>query len=665
MPFWWKRRRKPWYGRWRWRRKTRNKTRRRRFPRRRGRRITRRRHKRRRKVRRKLKKIKIQQWQPEHIVKCKIVGFSTMVLGAEGRQFLCWTDEAQEYIQPKAPGGGGFGYEVITLEWLYNQYKAHNNIWTRTNQYTDLGRYTGCTIIFYRHPTTDFIVSYSLQPPFDINKLTYPDIQPQNMLLHPHKKIILSKKSKPNGRLTVKLKIKPPKTMTTKWFFQKQLADYPLVLFRAAAANFNMPRISPIVQSQMITLYYLDTTLWQHPNWAQAKNTYWTPIITQTEKESYIFYTKTKTNPRTETKLPANDWQSTTEGYYKSINKKTGWFQPLVLNAFEMKLRSSTQANRPVYAARYNPNEDDGSGNEVYVVSLLQNSWAAPITQHDMVIRGLPLYMAFYGYYSYLKLTTRDKDFDQYYMFVVKSNAIQPISQPTKQEYYPFLDKPFIDGTLPYEEYLSENIEKFWYPMALYQQQTINAIVESGPFMPKYTNITESTWELAYKYKFYFKWGGPQVTDPPVDDPTGKHIYPNPSDLQERVQITNPKKQTPESLIHEWEYRRGFITQTALKRMSENIQTDTDVQSDDSEPKKKKRKVTKQVPLKQEKEEKLKKCLLSLCEEPTCQETPENLQQLILNQQQQQQKLKLNILKLLTHLKTQQRYLGLQTGHLE
>ena len=66
-----------------------------------------------------------------------------------------------------------------------------------------------------------------------------------------------------------------------------------------------------------------------------------------------------------------------------------------------MKLRSSTQANRPVYAARYNPNEDDGSGNEVYVVSLLQNSWAAPITQHDMVIRGLPLYMAFYGYYSY------------------------------------------------------------------------------------------------------------------------------------------------------------------------------------------------------------------------------------------------------------------------
>ena len=82
--------------------------------------------------------------------------------------------------------------------------------------------------------------------------------------------------------------------MTTKWFFQKQLADYPLVLFRAAAANFNMPRISPIVQSQMITLYYLDTTLWQHPNWAQAKNTYWTPIITQTEKESYIFYTKTK-----------------------------------------------------------------------------------------------------------------------------------------------------------------------------------------------------------------------------------------------------------------------------------------------------------------------------------------------------------------------------------
>lgn len=36
-----------------------------------------------------------------------------MVLGAEGRQFLCWTDEAQEYIQPKAPGGGGLDMKLL------------------------------------------------------------------------------------------------------------------------------------------------------------------------------------------------------------------------------------------------------------------------------------------------------------------------------------------------------------------------------------------------------------------------------------------------------------------------------------------------------------------------------------------------------------------------
>nr|UHK05315.1 MAG: ORF1 [Torque teno midi virus] len=664
MPFWWKRRRKPWYGRFRRRRRFQRYKRRprRRFARRRGRRAPRRRRK--RKVRRKKKKIILQQWQPESIRKCKIIGFSTAVLGGEGRQFLCWTDEAEEYVIPKSPGGGGFGYESISLEWLYSQNKIRNNIWTHSNQYMDLVRYTGGKFKFTRHPTTDFIVSYSIQPPFEINKFSYMELQPQYMLLTPKHRVILSKKSKPTGKNTVTIKFKPPKTLSTRWFFQKELALTPLVLLKATAATLSTPRISPIAQSQMITIYYLDTQLWPHPNWGATKSTYWAPVPTELTAK-YKFYYKTSTGEQT-IELPSNDWSREGEkAYYASINKDTGWFQKKVLNAYKVDKNQQTVANRPILTARYNPNEDTGQGNEVYALSILQSKWSPPLTQDDYVIRGVPLYLAFFGFYSFLKLITKDKAFDQHYMFVVKCSAIHPIGQPSAQSYFPFLDREFIDGVLPYEEYISENIKKLWYPKAVHQQRTINAFVESGPFVPRYTNITESTWELPYKYYFYFKWGGPQVGDPAVDDPSGKHQYPNPYNFTQTIQISDPKKLATESLLHEWDFRRGIVTQRALKRMSENIETDTDFQSDESGTPKKKRKITKKVPVLQEKQEEIQKCLRSLCEEPTCQETTQDVQQLIKQQQQQQQLLKHNILKLLTHLKTQQRYLSLQTGHPE
>nr|UHK05314.1 MAG: ORF1 [Torque teno midi virus] len=663
MPFWWKRRRRPWFGRYRYRRRYNYKKRkpRRRFPRRRTRRTHRRRYKRHRKVRRKLKKITIKQWQPESIRKCKIIGFSTLVLGAEGNQYLCWTNQASDFTQPKAPGGGGFGSELITLQWLYDEYKAHNNIWTRSNKNKDLVRYTGCTITLFRHPTTDFIFSYNLTAPFDLHKFTYPDIQPQNMLLRPKKKIILSQANAPFKRKTVKVKIKPPKLMSTKWFFQNQFSESGLVLLQAAAANFQFPRIGLKSQNQMVTLYYLDTNFWTTCNWAATIDHPWKPRQTGNK---WTFTYKNKQGQDQTITLPGDSSEWTGQkGYYTSIHRDTGWWQKAVLNSYKYSIDGTQYANKIIYTARYNPNVDTGEGNYVYAVSLLQSQYTPPRYQTDYVITGQPLWMAFYGFYSFLQQITKDKAFDIHYMFIVQSKAIHPITTST-QTIFPFIDWDFINGVLPWEEYLSDSIKKRWYPQAAFQQTTINAIVESGPFMPKYTNVNPSTWELPYKYKFYFKWGGPQVQDEAVDDPHGKHDWPVPDTMHQTIQIGNPKKQSTESMLHEWDYRRGIITQTALKRMQENIQTDTDFQSDDSETPKKKRK-TKEMPLPQDKDKKIKDCLLSLCEENTCQEQPDNLQQLIHQQQEQQQLLKRNILQLLTHLKKQQRYLSLQTGILE
>nr|UHK04217.1 MAG: ORF1 [Torque teno midi virus] len=667
MPFWWRRRRKNWYGRFRYRRRfqrPKRRARRRRFTRRRGRYTAGRRRRRRRryKVRRKRQKITIKQWQPESIVKCKAKGLGCLVLGAEGRQFYCWTNEAATYVQPKAPGGGGFGCEVITLEYLYKEYKAHNCIFTKTNHYKDLVRYTGCEITLYRHPYIDFMFAYSIQPPFNINQFTYPDIHPQNMLLRRHKKVILSRASKPNGPLKVKIRIRPPKQLSTRWFFQKEFSEVPLVLLQASACDFDYPRIGCCNVSQLMTIFYLNPEFWGQGDWAQYRDHAYMNIATGVPLIGT--YKNKQGQPAT---ITVGDYTSSPTPYYASINYDLGWFDTRFLNSYKIQKKGSQQeyGHLPLAAARYNPNEDTGEGNEVWLTSVVAGHFNKPTKTPDFLIVGLPLWMAFYGFWNYLQYTTKAKDLFTTHMFVVRSPAIKKLSTTVTQDYYPFVDQDFMNGKLPYDEYLSANEKTKWYPTAEKQVVTINSFVECGPYIPRLNNQKASTWELNYKYKFFFKWGGPQTTDPPIDDPKLQPTYDVPSVLQKTVQIKNPKKQSAETILHEWDFRRGFVTQRALKRMSENFETDTDVQSDDSEPEKKKRKVSKALPNHQEQEEKIQSYLHSLYESDSSQEETEDLQKYIQQQHKQQHKLKRNILKLLTHLKQRQRCLQLQAGFLE
>jgi len=676
MPFWWKRRKRPWYGRFRYRRRfqTKRRKRRRRFTRRRNRRPARRRRRRRYKVRKKLKKIKIQQWQPDSIRKCKIKGISTIVLGADGRQARCYTNTYGDYIQPKAPAGGGFGSELITLKWLYTEYLAHRNIWTATNEYKDLLRYTGCRITLFRHPTIDFIIAYELQPPFDLNKFTYPELQPHNMLLRKRKKILLSQASNPRGKIKVTLKIKPPKQMITKWFFAKDFCPYGLLKISAAAANFNFPNIPPGSQSNIITVYALNTMFYHNSDWAQTKTQAYKNINTQTLP--LWFHYKDRGTAK---------WFKYTEEqgtyaskYLKSISYEEGLFNPKVLFAYEVKAggntttttepppSATTVASLPLVPLRYNPEVDSGFDNVVYLTSIQKGSFDKPQVTADYMIQGLPLWMAFFGYQDFLLQKSADKGLLTSHMFVVKSPALRPISQTTEQKYYPIINTDFAFGRLPYDEYISANMKKFWYPTGEQQEMIINDFVKTGPFVPKYyTNQNITTWELDYNYCFYFKWGGPEVTDPKVEDPCNRPTYPVPDKLYQTVQIKNPEKLDTNTIFHEWDYRRGIITQSALKRMSAHLEIDTDFETDIAETPRKRQKTTKEIPCIENKQKEIQTCLQELCSENSSQETPEDLQHFIQQQQQQQHKLKRNLILLLTHLKKEQRSLQLQTGLLD
>nr|UHK05661.1 MAG: ORF1 [Torque teno midi virus] len=672
MPFWWQRRKKFWYGQ-RYRRRNRfaTKRRKRRYLRRRKhRRPTRRRRRRRRKVRRKRATLIVRQWQPDSIVLCQIKGYQSLCWGAEGSQYQCSTLEMFEYTRTKYPGGGGFAAQIFTLQYLYDQWRLRNNIWTKTNEYKDLCRFLSATFSFYRHSHVDFVVFYDRQPPFDIEKETYMEFHPYIILQKKHKLIIPSLATHPKGKYKKKKKIRPPKQMLTKWFFTQQFAKYDLMLIGAAACSLRYPTLGCCNENKMLTLYCLNTEFYKEPDWLVTKQNpdYYKPYSTisknlvfvsgsGSKKTEYDIGTWIETQPQT----------TTTSRYYYSIGKDTGYFSPRILKAYQTKVGAQEYKPLPLLLGRYNPAADDGKGNTVYLQSITSSTWSEPTQTPDFIIKEKPLWLAFWGYYSFLKHKYHEGIFPAH-MFVVISPYIQTSQTEKPNTKWAFIDQEFLDGKYPWDTPITYTEQRLWYPTVDWQFKTINAFCESGPFVPKLSNQTYSTWELMTHYNFKFKWGGPQISEQAVEDPKTKNKYPVPDTIQQAIQIYDPTKNIAATMFHDWDYRRGCITSKAIKRMQQNLPSDSSIQSDsDTEMPAKKRRLLPVLNNPEEKAQKINKCLLSLCEESTCQEPQEeeNLLQLIKQQQQHQRELKHNLLTLIKDLKIKQKHLQLQTGVLE
>nr|UHK05670.1 MAG: ORF1 [Torque teno midi virus] len=671
MPFFWRRRKKFWYGRRRYRRRFQTYKRRpRRFRRYKRRRTTRRRRRRRKKVKRKKSTLIVRQWQPDSIVLCKIKGFESLCWGAQGSQFRCFSNDMFEFTRPKYPGGGGFGVHLFSLKYLYDQWKLSNNIWTKTNEYKDLARFLQVFFTFYRHPHIDFVIAYERQPPFDIDKLTYMNYHPYKMLQRKHKIILPSLTTNPRGKSKKTKRIRPPKQMITKWFFMEHLAKFDLVLVAAAACSLRYPRIGCCNENRMLTIYALNTKFYMDSNWAQSytPQAYYKPYATMHPLKFYSkFDQKGYDIEKYISEAPA------TEGdhgkYYRSVSLEGGYFSPKVLNAYKIELITPAQPAKPLpmVLGRYNPQADDGKGNKVALVTVVAGHWNIPTKTEDFLIENVPLWLAFWGYYDFLKYKKGEGIFPVH-MFLVQSPYIHFEQTEVPNNWWAFIDYERTQGKNPYDSPLEYIEKRLWYPTVEWQEKTINAFCSSGPYVPKLDNQTYSTWELATHYSFHFKWGGPQITDQPVEDPTTKRTYDVPDTIKKAVQIVDPTKNIASTMFHEWDYRRGCITSSAIKRMQQNLQTDSSIQSDsDQEPPTKKRRCIPQIHNPEEKTKEIQNCLLSLCEENTCQDQEEkkSLFELIQQQKQQQQHLKHNLLTLIRDLRRKQKVLQLQTGILE
>ncbi len=253
-----------------------------------------------------------------------------MYLGAHGKQLNCYTVVKTDNVPPKAPMGGGFGVERFSLQYLYEEHVFHNNIWTKSNILKDLCRYLWVKFRFYRHPWCDFLVQYERQPPFTIDKWTYPGTHPHQLMQAKHKKFVLSKSTKPTGRLTTKLRVRPPKQMISKWFFSDHFTDYTLVLLRAAALDLKFSYLGFSNSNQEISLFYLDPAFYANANWGAYSTTAYKPYDNISDNLTFTYGTG-KTGHIT---------PETTRSYDSSISYDKGWFQPPLLQATQIKDQS-------------------------------------------------------------------------------------------------------------------------------------------------------------------------------------------------------------------------------------------------------------------------------------------------------------------------------------
>lgn len=584
-----------------------------------------------------------------------------LVLGAEGKQIDCYTVTKNNYVPPKTPGGGGFGCESYSLTYLYEEYTMHNNVWTKSNILKDLCRFLYCKITIFRHPHTDFVLAYDRQGPFNLTKFTYPSCHPHQLLLQKHHKILLSRDSKPNGKYTKTFKIKPTKQMLNKWFFTHEFCNYTLFLIKAAACNFRFSYLSCCNMSQLVNIYSLNLGWYQDASWGQTRSatTAYKPYPTiQTNLE----YQVKVRGGYEERHMDAEAYQN----YATSISYDKGWFKSELLQS--TGIFTSAQiltATTPVVAARYNPNIDTGPGNKIYVSSIHTTHYDPPQTDKTLLIENFPIWLGLYGYLSYMKTIKKADDFYTSHVILIQSPAILCSQAPESCKIFLPLDLSFITGKNPWDQPPTSFDRRNWYPTIKHQTKALNALVESGPFIPKYPENKDSTWELKMRYCFYFKWGGPQTNEPDVKEPITFTTYDVPDKMQKTVQIQNPQKQQPETFIYPWDIRRGIIKEQALKRMQDNLSTDTEFEyvAEGMPPKKRERRGN-HLRAPEEETQEVQACLQTLFKENTFQETEEkeNLHLLIQQQQLQQQELKRHILTLLFDLKHKQNLIQLHTG---
>lgn len=569
--------------------------------RRRGLRKTFRRRPRRRRVRKfkfrikkKLKKLHIQQWQPRHIKKCHIRGFLPLFTAGKGSYSNNYTLYKNSFVPPKIPGGGGWSLQQITLKTLYEENEIIQNWWTKSNRGLPLCRYVGCRMYFFRQPATDYIVTYSIEYPFNVTKYYYQSMHPMRLLTYKHKVVVPSFRTQPLNRRTYKTKyIKPPKELKNEWYFQQNFAKTPLVLLATTACDLTSMYVPTNAENNNAGFWALNTKFFQNrgfryphatTGYSPSNNQYiyalqnGPPDITNEIRKNVIFLGDTMLNdpgdPRgTESSYPQAKWGNIF--YYKYLTQYLRTFisqenVSTFLNTSKVNttVGSSVQLKIEPYVhyCRYNPFRDTGKGNMAYWLDVYTaNTGWDPPANPDLIVKDLPLWILLWGWEDYTRTAIKLHNMDIDYVLVIKSSFIDP---PLPA--YILLSDSFVHGEGPYHKHPDEidfSDYKEWHPKWEFQKEAVESLLSVGPGVVKSEN--QKQIQAIVKYDFLFKWGGNPADMENVYDPLSQPIYPTPSTEQKANEIDDPETNFT-NYIQEWDVRRDILTQTATNRIKKD-----------------------------------------------------------------------------------------------
>nr|UGV43919.1 MAG: ORF1 [Torque teno virus] len=244
---------------------------------------------------------------------------------------------------------------------------------------------------------------------------------------------------------------------------------------------------------------------------------------------------------------------------------RIGMFSPIFLSPY----RTSPIENWPM-AYRdisYNPLNDKAVGNKLWLQSIVKADTQFHIPSCTYVLEDKPLWAMCFGYRDFIKSVKekQDPDFENIVCIICPYTVPPLYDDKNPLMGYVFYDTNFGNGKwLDGSGLVPVEMQSRWRPYLAFQTKVMTDIAMSGPF--SYPDELKNT-TINAKYKFRFKWGGnmiyQQTIKNPCTDGQDPHSYRHPRD----VQVADPITVGPRYAFHQWDWRRGWLGDKALKRM--------------------------------------------------------------------------------------------------
>nr|UGV36565.1 MAG: ORF1 [TTV-like mini virus]UGV42406.1 MAG: ORF1 [TTV-like mini virus] len=544
----------------------------------------------------KLLYLPLKQWQPQYIRKLTVSCTLPLFITTHSRVGNNMTPYLETIAPHFVPSFGGFSVNQMTLNSLYALFTKGRAWWSQSTEDYPLIRFLGTKVQLFRADNFDYIVCIHNCYPMRSTLETFQACQPSMMLIQKGRKLIRCKKSNNFKKPYKKFFVHPPAQFKNQWFFQKDIGDNPLIMWRASAASFDRVYLASNAISTSVGFTSLNPAMWQMHNWIQPSQT-----TGYHPKEGVYLYSYSDTTKNWQTvtlsKLiylgNSNDYQlgepMGQKAQWAQYMDKKKWgnpFHPLYLSGTQIVLIASkppnqlteskedtttlqdagltTPAEPLLIQCRYNPFADKGAENALYLVNCLtaDAQWHEP-ADPKLITKNLPLWLATWGFIDFQKLSGTAQKVELNYVLGFHTHYINP----KDLSIYVPLDDDFLNGNSPYRprNNITPQDKETWHPKLYFQTRTYNEICACGPYTIKLPiNVSA---EAHCKLSFLFKVGGCAQPTKDIKNPEDQPTFPIPRNLIAPNSLQSPATNL-QNFLWNFDWRRGFLTQKAAKRIT-------------------------------------------------------------------------------------------------